>query len=239
MRQPLHWPTTVGFSALSELARVAWRDLAFAYDYRDQPGLTYDIEATLRALADVYWDDALDEAYSNITHQGTVYEATAYAVPFIAALAAGPEITPRLRLSLLALLAEIALGASFDAKDGGHAGSFGEGVGELIREALVQITRYLAPTVELVGAILVLAKEPSPPAFETLRTALLATHEAIEALPEIDDAAPAPVQATARYLHPKFGEAILIRKQENGLLLRFEDKERVVQPRFVTLIEEA
>jgi hypothetical protein len=56
-------------------------------------------------------EHALYELYGNIWHQGTVYEATAHAVPFLARLALS-EPAP-LRDELLALLAHIANGSSY------------------------------------------------------------------------------------------------------------------------------
>jgi glycosyltransferase involved in cell wall biosynthesis len=72
-----------------------------------------DVEAILRAL----WDpdpELRDEAYADglvatIWHQGTVYEATAFAVPFLAAFATDPALPSRGNvLSALVLIARSA-----------------------------------------------------------------------------------------------------------------------------------
>jgi hypothetical protein len=54
----------------------------------------------------------------NIWHQGSVYEATAYAVPFLIELAAHPLVPERLRI--LQLLALIATGRSYRDRHGNH-----------------------------------------------------------------------------------------------------------------------
>jgi hypothetical protein len=246
-RPPIVWPTGIGFAALADVGRVPWRDLAFAYHYREHPGLAHDIEATLRAFADADWSGALDECYSNIIHQQTVYEATAYAVPFLVSLAAGPDLPLQLRVGLVLLLVSIALSASFDTEDGGSAGAFGEGAGELIREVLVTAKPRLAAVAALdparadvVTAILAIASEPTKAAFEALLELSHRTDAELEVLDDnhdIDDR-PAAAVPTTRYRHAKLGDATLVRTQENGLRLRFDDgTERVIQARFVTIID--
>lgn len=63
-----------------------------------------------------------DGLCSNICHQGTVLQATAYAVPFIAAVAAG-DVPDGIRAPLLALLGDISIGGSYVAPDRSHAGA--------------------------------------------------------------------------------------------------------------------
>ena len=55
---------------------------------------------------------ALSELFGNIHHQGTLYSATAPAVPFLAEVARCEEAHPRVRIELLWLLAAIAAGGS-------------------------------------------------------------------------------------------------------------------------------
>ncbi|WP_344534892.1 hypothetical protein [Streptomyces albiaxialis] len=86
---------------LNGIDALDWAALEHAYGPAD------DIPALLRAAAgpDVaaeVRDEALDELFSSLCHQGSVYSATAAAVPFVARLArdAGPGV----RLPLLWLL---------------------------------------------------------------------------------------------------------------------------------------
>ncbi len=88
---------------LDGLDDVPWSRLRHAYgDASDVPGI-------LRAVADGD-QDAVDELFGNIWHQGTVYEATAYAVPFLVELLDADGIDKR---SLFTLLRCVANGSSF------------------------------------------------------------------------------------------------------------------------------
>src|SRR6266498_2020089 len=100
---------------VDELDRIPWKNLTHAY------GSAEDVPDLLRALRTASPDDKGDgtplyELFGNIWHQGTVYEATAYAVPFLIDLAANPG-TPD-RIGILQLLAEIAKGSSYCAAHG-------------------------------------------------------------------------------------------------------------------------
>jgi len=64
-----------------------------------------------------------------------VYQATAHAVPFIAAVAAG-DVPDGIRVPLLALLGDISIGGSHIAPDGSHAGAVGDHVDVLVNESL-------------------------------------------------------------------------------------------------------
>ncbi|MEV4625008.1 hypothetical protein AB0J90_01775 [Micromonospora sp. NPDC049523] len=88
---------------LSGLDDVAWDELDHAYgEATDVPGLLRDL-----AGGD---DDALGELFGTIWHQGTVYEATAYAVPFLIELLDAPATDTT---GLLNLLSAIAQGTSY------------------------------------------------------------------------------------------------------------------------------
>lgn len=78
------------------LDSVRWAELEHAYGEAD------DLPGMLRALAgdDEQAAEALDELWSSILHQGTVYAATVQAVPFLAQLAAAGTRT----VDLLVLL---------------------------------------------------------------------------------------------------------------------------------------
>jgi hypothetical protein len=87
------------------LDEIDWASLSHAY------GSAADVPELLRALAS---DDAetrrhaLWELYGNIFHQGSRYEATRYAAPFVLELVASPE-TPA-RHELVELLTALAIG---------------------------------------------------------------------------------------------------------------------------------
>ena len=95
---------------LDHLDDIPWERLTHGY------GSAADVPDLLRSLRtappDMAGEDApLRQLFSNIWHQGTVYEATAHAVPFLIELAACPRVPDR--LGILELLAAIATGRSF------------------------------------------------------------------------------------------------------------------------------
>jgi hypothetical protein len=99
----------LGHQSLDGLERIPWKNLTHAYGSAD------DVPELLRALRTASQDEQGDgtplyELYGNIWHQGTVYEATAYAVPFLIELATDPQ-TPD-REGILNLLADIAKSSS-------------------------------------------------------------------------------------------------------------------------------
>jgi hypothetical protein len=241
---PLHLPSQRGVAALDELDRVNWGDLDFAYtgDGRadESADLAFDVKAALRATGEVDWYPGTHALYSNIFHQRTVYEATAYAVPFLAAVAAGPQIAEGLRIQLVIMLTDIAMSSSIETADGGMAGAFGDDVAERIRAALLAcapmydaIAEASPVTAPAFPAILVIAKDPDRRHLDPL----LEINRQLVDRPTEPAEIPAPAGPVVRYRHPKLGDATLVRKQDNGLLLRFDDgKERVIRESFVTLI---
>ena len=111
-------PTRRGAGAIAELSQVAWATHAHAYtgagyDFRKYTVPGDDVAAILRAL----WSDdselrleAHQAVISTLWHQGTVYEATAHAVPFLAAFVAEPSMPGRGRaLASLVLIAASAM----------------------------------------------------------------------------------------------------------------------------------
>ncbi len=137
-------PNGTGFAALDELDQVDWSRLEHCYgkgvvSLGDAGNVSLAIAGDVsRSLAALRADPSLaisEGLYSNICHQGTVYQATAHAVPFIAAVAAG-DVPDGIRVPLLALLGDISIGGSYIAPDGSHAGAFGEHVDVLVRESL-------------------------------------------------------------------------------------------------------
>src|SRR4051812_30080327 len=93
---------------LETLDQVAWSTLTHAYgSAADVPDLIRDLAAAEPQVR----ERAMHALYGNIWHQGTVYEATAYAVPFLIELAACPQVPNR--IGILGLLAAIATGRSY------------------------------------------------------------------------------------------------------------------------------
>ena len=90
---------------LASLDTIDWADLTHAY------GRAKDVPDQIRALRSPdpgIRDKALHSLYGNIFHQGTRFEASAYAVPFLLELVADPE-TPD-RVAVLGLLTQLAIG---------------------------------------------------------------------------------------------------------------------------------
>jgi hypothetical protein len=92
---------------LEDLDTIDWSKIHHAY------GPAEDIPATLRTLASgskKQREQALWELHGNIWHQGTVYEATAYVVPFLLELVSDDTAA---FMEILGLLALIASGSSY------------------------------------------------------------------------------------------------------------------------------
>jgi hypothetical protein len=146
LKPPLHVPVAVGRAAIAEIDRVPWSDLENAYGRGPDEGDHADVRAALALLSEAVpyaSDEAINRFYGNICHQGTIYEATAYVVPFLAAYAAGADVTKESFDQVADLLRQIALAASFDAPHGSHAGSWGPGVGASTRSAFAASAAHL------------------------------------------------------------------------------------------------
>jgi len=99
---------------LENLNLVDWAGLTHAY------GAATDVPGLLRALAtgdSAQREDAQHQFFGNIWHQGTVYEATFYAVPFFIELLQEPKVAGK--DYILRLLAAIANGRSYLHVHGG------------------------------------------------------------------------------------------------------------------------
>lgn len=93
---------------LHGLEQVDWRSLEHAY------GEASDIPAHLRALqspSEEEREDALEQLFCSIWHQGTVYSASAPAATFLVVLVADPA-TPD-RVGILSLLQALATGSGY------------------------------------------------------------------------------------------------------------------------------
>jgi HEAT repeat protein len=90
---------------LAGLDEIDWAELKHAYGPAD------DVPGLIRALASTEPDErerARHSLYGNVFHQGNRYEATAYAVPFLARLAVDPQVPQRDEIVLM--LAAMAIG---------------------------------------------------------------------------------------------------------------------------------
>jgi hypothetical protein len=104
---------------LENLDAVDWASLTHAFgDATDVPGL---LRSLLSSDSQVR-EETMGELFGNIWHQGTVYPATAAAVPFLYELLNAPEVQDKADIALL--LACIADGSGYLEV---HAvGDFGE-----------------------------------------------------------------------------------------------------------------
>src|SRR5258705_12359972 len=101
---------------LEGLDEINWSLLEHAYgDASDVPILIRQLLSKDNAIV----DKAVYELFGNIWHQGTVYEVSATAVPFLQEVFKSPEINDKTRKSLACLLASMADG--YDIKDGSYA----------------------------------------------------------------------------------------------------------------------
>lgn len=162
----IYVPSATGAAALDELDRVDWESLHHAYGVGagDDDAPYTDVADSLRRLAitDPGYEplsetkasdgeapafaDGMYLLYGNIWHQGTIYQATAHAVPFLIAYAVGDDTPPAQRLSVIRLLADIGIASSFDAPEGFYAGSWGSAdVGPNTRAAIAAGAERLRP----------------------------------------------------------------------------------------------
>ena len=93
---------------LEGLDRINWASINHAYGpANDVPGLLTQLLSKKEKVR----SEAMSELYGNIWHQSTVYEATAYAVPFLIELLQSSDVQSR--ASIAVLLGLIARGRSF------------------------------------------------------------------------------------------------------------------------------
>jgi hypothetical protein len=241
-------PTAVGHAALDELERVGWGELAHAYGVgRVESSSSGDVQATLRLLAKPDRDcfaDALRGLYSNICHQGTIYEATAHALPFLAAFAAG-DVWVGWARAVAVLLGHIAIASSFETADGSSAGSFGEDVADHTRAAFRASATHIKSMVarhpelaDLATAIQAVIRADPPKRSHLDRvTELIEAQDSIDDLdgPRLGDAPPGPQQWVK---HPKFGVGAVLRREDEKTRVRFKDgTERVIANQFLAAVD--
>lgn len=93
---------------LDGLDAINWARLEHAYgSAKDVPGLLRDLASRDKERG----EKAVHAFYGNIWHQGTIYEATSYAIPFLLRIVAD-EANP-LRADTLMLLSSLAYGHSY------------------------------------------------------------------------------------------------------------------------------
>lgn len=141
----IYVPKETGVAALMEVHKVPWDELEHAYGTGIGKADHENVPASLQLLGGTH--DELDEAvhllFGNVCHQGTIYESTAYAFPFIAAWGAGAEPSQENESAILQLLACIGIAATFDAPHGSHAGSWGPAVAAATKTAITASARHL------------------------------------------------------------------------------------------------
>jgi hypothetical protein len=95
---------------LDGLDQIDWSNLHHAFgSAADVPGLLRAVAGTDRIAS----EGALSELFGTVWHQGTVYEASAYAVPFLARIARQAPLSQSDRSMIVALLGGIAGGWSY------------------------------------------------------------------------------------------------------------------------------
>ena len=179
---------------LNGLDDVDWSSLTHAYgEATDVPGL---LRGLLSPDSKVR-EGVISDLFSNIWHQGTVYPASAAAVPFLYELLAAPEVQDKSNIALL--LASIAEGAGY--LEVHAAGDFGEQTwkkilgeegktleGELAREAAEINAVHRAASAGL-RLLLPYLHDPEPEVRCSVASALGSYPEHVAwALPAIDTA---------------------------------------------------
>ncbi len=100
---------------LEGLDEINWSQLHHAYgEASDVPILIHQLLSNKKTAT----DKAIYELFGNIYHQHTVYEASAYAVPFLQEILNTHEIANSIKMSIACLLASMADG--YDIKDGSY-----------------------------------------------------------------------------------------------------------------------
>ncbi len=100
---------------LEGLDEINWSQLHHAYgEASDVPILIHQLLSNDKTAT----DKAVYELFGNIYHQNTVYEASAYAIPFLQEILNSLEITNYIKMSVACLIASMADG--YDIKDGSH-----------------------------------------------------------------------------------------------------------------------
>ncbi|GAA1535700.1 hypothetical protein GCM10009827_062540 [Dactylosporangium maewongense] len=151
---------------------MAWAELTHAY------GVADDVPELLRGLADGS-SEALWELFGNVIHQGTLYEATRFAVPFLVEILDAPAADVR---GVLGLLASIAGGTSFMAVHGALLEEeFGQDAGELHAQEEQELVWAAAAREAVAAGMPVYLRLLATAADEDVRTAVVSMLTAVGA----------------------------------------------------------
>ena len=137
---------------LEKLDEIDWSQLHHAYgSAADVPGL---IRALLSEEHETRWN-AISELFNTIWHQGTVYEASAYAVPFLQDLLGSPDTKDKPMIAdLLAAMADGTASLEGASQDGKLEKIYREILTKNGRDFDQELTdgrRYVVATREAVG----------------------------------------------------------------------------------------
>lgn len=179
------------------LDAIPWSELHHAY------GSATDVADILRDCAStdsVIVDEAVSSLFSNIWHQGTVYEATPYAVPFLVRLVQRPETHQR--FMLMALLESIANGSRYQSHTDPELVAAGERHVLLSRLA---VERHLDDFIALAADRDVEVRRQVPPLLARLMAGRewLAKHAIATAASERDACAAAHWLLALAFSHPE------------------------------------
>jgi hypothetical protein len=135
---------------LADVEAVPWQRLEHAY------GPAIDVPAVLRAVRtdDERADGAIDQLLSTIWHQGTVYSATAEAVPFVAALALDEDLPVKRRALLGLLLFSIARGEGYYLVHGAEDAPRSEDVPARLEEETIVVAKCRRAVAQVVPAFI-------------------------------------------------------------------------------------
>ncbi|MDN3354195.1 hypothetical protein [Actinomadura sp. DC4] len=173
---------------LDGLEEIAWDDLDHAY------GAASDVPDVLRGVAEGD-GDALNELFGTIWHQGTVYEATTHAVPFLIELLAAPDTDTA---GLLGLLSAIAEGDPED-EDTGTRDAVAAGAPTYLRLLAHESADVRAAAAHTLG---VSGETADPALLEHIDADPVVRASVVFAAGALDAATPSRVQAWLRDPHP-------------------------------------
>jgi hypothetical protein len=131
-----------------DIHNIPWSDLKHAYGNADDvPGLLMDL---------VHEDEdarqsAIYKLFGNVWHQGTIYEATSYVVPYLVKLLKSSQ-TPN-RNSVAGLFAAIANGSGYLKVHTKPDSAFGENWQDIISDSDADLVKKLAEEDKWVAAV--------------------------------------------------------------------------------------